>query len=137
VVYQFKSEKDELFVLNTATMRWGIASSILATPSMAAAKENLARYVFSSEGTIVPMGAGGYSLDGRTEKDGIHVVAIMCVPFETYIVLYLRPNVNIKPDSFICGISEKHQEIIKYQIMQPNPEKMAQGGSDGKVAGSN
>lgn len=134
MIYQFKSLSDQLFVLNTATMTWGIASSILATPSMAAAKENLARYVFSSEGTLVPMGAGAYSMDGRTEKDGIHIVGIMCVPFESYIILYLRPNVNIQPDSFVCGMPEEAQKFLKYQIMQPNPEKMVRGENSNAVA---
>lgn len=127
MIYQFKSATEELFVINTAIMRWGIASSILATPSMAAAKENLARFVFSKEGDIIPMGAGAYSLNGRTEKDGVHIVGILAVPFETYLILYLRPSCNVLPDSFVSGFPAEAQKFIKYQIMQPNPEKMVAG----------
>jgi hypothetical protein len=126
VIYQFRNTEDDLFVLDVVNMHWGIASSILSTPSVAAAENKLARFVYKSEGELVPMGAGAYSLDGRTEKDGVHVVGIMCVPFEDRIILYCRPNVNIKPDSFICGMPEEAQKFLKYQTIQPNPEKLVQ-----------
>ena len=125
MIYQFKDESDELFVLDIVHMRWGIASSILSTPSVAAAENKLARFIYKSEGELVPMGAGAYGLDGRTEKDGVSVVGIMAVPFEDKLVLYCRPNVNIKPDSFVSGFPEEAQKFIKYQILQPNPEKLA------------
>jgi hypothetical protein len=128
VIYHFKSQDDELFVLDTAHMRWGRASSILSTPSVAAAEQHLARYVYSEEGALVPMGAGVYNLDGRTPKTegpgaGLSTVGIMAVPFETTLFIYLRPNVNIKSDSFKSGFPEEAQKFIKHQILQPHSEQ--------------
>jgi hypothetical protein len=131
LIYQFRSwPDDELFVLDIVHMRWGRASSILSTPSVSAAEHKLARFVYSEEGDLIPMGGGAYNLDGRTPKTegpgaGLSSVGILSVPYDQYLILYLRPNVNVKPDSFVSGFPEDMQKHIKYQILQPNPEKMA------------
>jgi hypothetical protein len=130
VIYQFKALDNELFVIDTASMRWGRASSILATPSVAAAEQNLSRFVYSEEGELIPQGAGVYTLLGRTPKTegpgaGLSVVALMAVPFEETLVLYLKANVPIKPDSFQSN-PIKH---VKYQILQePTFVKQAERG---------
>jgi hypothetical protein len=132
VIYQFRSwPDDELFVLDIVNQKWGRASSILSAPSVSAAAEGaVARFVYSEEGALIPMGAGVFNMDGRTEKTtgagaGLSTVGIMAVPFEQSLILYLRPNVNVKPDSFVSGFPEEMQKFIKYQIIQPNPEKLA------------
>ena len=132
MIYQFKTQDDELFVLDIVNQKWGRASSILSAPSVSAATDGaIARFVYSEEGALVPMGAGVFNMDGRTEKTegpgaGLSSVGIMAVPFEDKLILYLRPNVNIKPDSFVSGFPEDMQKHIKYQILQPNPEKLAE-----------
>src|SRR5271154_678168 len=67
MIYQFKTMDDELFAINTVELRWGRASSIVAAPTLAAAEQALSSFVFVEEGTLVPMGAGIYSMDGRTK----------------------------------------------------------------------
>lgn len=131
MLYQFRSSDNELFILDIANQKWGRASSILSAPSVGAAADGaVARYVYSEEGALISMGAGVFDLDGRTPKTegaapGLSSVGIMAVPFDQTLVLYLRPNVNVKPDSFVSGFPEDMQKHIKYQILQPNPEKLA------------
>ena len=133
MLYQIKTLDEELFIFDIVTQKWGRASSILSAPSVSAAADGaVARYVYSEEGALISMGAGVFNMDGRTEKTegpgaGLSSVGIMAVPFEQSLILYLRPNVNIKPDSFVSGFPEDMQKHIKYQILQPNPEKLAEG----------
>jgi hypothetical protein len=117
--YQFKTEDDQLWVIDTLNLVWGKASSILSAPSVAAAEQKLSNFEYSESGTLVPMGGGRYSMDGRTPKDGLSTVGIMSVPFDTYFVLYLLPNVAAKEGSFVCGAPEGAQQYIKYEIRQP------------------
>lgn len=122
MIYSFEvAETNENFVINTATLRWGIASSILSAPSIVAAEHNMAKFEFSKEGALIPMGAGTYNLDGRTPKDGLSTVGILCVPFEDTLVVYLRANVKIKDDTFKSNPIKE----VKYMIMQEKPEEAA------------
>jgi hypothetical protein len=120
---------DELFAINTVDMKWGRASSIVAAPTLAAAEKSLASFVFCEDGVLVPMGAGRYSLDGRTPETtgpgaGLSTVQIMAVPFDTYLVLYLLPNVEVKEDSFLSNFPEEFRKHIKHEVR--NPEKPKQ-----------
>ena len=131
MIYQFKTMDDELFAINTMDLKWGRASSILASPSVGAAAPDVASFVFSEEGTLVPMGAGVYSMDGRTpdkEKGGpgagLSTVQLMAVPFDKYLILYLLPNVEVKEDSFISNFPEEFRKHIKHEVR--NPEKPKQ-----------
>lgn len=130
MIYQFKTASDdELFAINTVEMKWGRASTIMAAPTLAAAAQNSVSFVFSEEGTLVPMGAGRYSLDGRTPDTkgpgaGLSTVQIMAVPFDTYLILYLLPNVEVKEDSFISNFPEEFRKHIKHEVR--NPEKPKQ-----------
>jgi hypothetical protein len=115
MIYSFETEETkENFVINTATMRWGIASSILSAPSIVAAEHNMAKFEFSKEGELVAMGAGVYNLDGRTPKDGLSTVGILCIPFENTLVIYLRANAKIKDGTFKSNPIQK----TEYMIMQ-------------------
>ena len=132
MLYQIKTLDEELFIFDIVNQKWGRASSILSAPSVSAAADGaVARYVYSEEGALISMGAGVFSMDGRTPAtkgpgEGFSSVGIMAVPFEQTLVLYARPNVNVKPDSFVSGFPEDMQKHIKYQILQPNPEKLAE-----------
>jgi hypothetical protein len=122
---------DSLFAINTMDMKWGRASSIMAAPTLAAAEKALASFVFAEDGVLVPMGAGRYSLDGRTPDTkgpgaGLSTVQIMAVPFDTYLVLYLLPNVEVKEDSFLSNFPEEFRKHIKHEVR--NPEKPKQAG---------
>jgi hypothetical protein len=120
-----------LFVFDIVNSRWGRASSILSAPSVSAAANGaVARFVYSEEGALISMGAGVFNMDGRTPDtkgpgEGFSSLGIMAVPFDDHLVLFARPNVNVKPDSFVSGFPEDMQKHIKYQILQPNPEKLA------------
>ena len=137
MVYQFRTLDNELFVINTVELKWGRASSILAAPSVLAAEQKLANFEYKEEGILVPMGAGRYSLDGRTPLTGVYenpalrgpgaglsTVQLMTVPFENYIVQYIMANVPVKEDSFSMNLPEEAQKFIKYEIR--NPEEKPQ-----------
>lgn len=126
MIYHFETMDNETFVIDTATMKWGRASSILSAPSVLAAENNLAKFEFSEEGELIAMGAGTYNLDGRTPKTtgpgaGLCTVGILCVPFEDTLVVYLRANVKIKDDTF----KSNPIKTVKYLIMQEKPEPEA------------
>jgi len=129
MIYQFKTLDDSLFILNTKEATWGIASSILAAPSViAAAESKLANYVFAEQGTLVPMGGGRYSLDGRTPQTkgkgaGLSTIGILSVPFDTDLFLYLLPNAPVKEDSFQSGFPEEMQKYVKHEVRQPEQAK--------------
>ena len=130
MIYQFKvASDDSLFAINTVDLKRGRASSILASPSVGAAADGVTSFVFSEEGTLVPMGAGVYSLDGRTPKTegpgaGLSTVQLMAVPFDKHLILYLLPNVEVKEDSFISNFPEEFRKHIKHEVR--NPEKPKQ-----------
>lgn len=122
LVYQFKTTDDSLFVINTVTMRWGRASTILSAPSVTAAEHKLMQFVYSEEGELVPMGNGIYNMEGRTPEtkgpgEGLSSIGIMAIPFEDTLVMYLTANAPVKPDSFESN-PIKH---FKYVIMQEPP----------------
>ena len=125
MIYQFRTAADDaLFVLNTAEMKWGRASTILAAPTVAAAENSLANYQYLEEGILVPMGGGRYSLDGRTPKTegkgaGLSTVGLMAVPFEDKFFVYLLPNVPVKEDTFKINMPEEAQKFIKCEVRQP------------------
>jgi hypothetical protein len=129
LVYQFKTEDDNLWVFNTVEMTWGRASSIATAPSLGAVENRLANFAFHEQGTLVPMGAGAYNFDGRTPKDGVSTVGIMAVPYDTYLILFLRANVKIKDESFKSNFPEEAQKFIKHKIIQPEEKAVANGKS--------
>lgn len=119
MIYSFEVETGENFVLNTATLKWGIASSILSAPSIVAAENNMAKFEFSKEGDLIPHGAGTYNLDGRTPKDGLSTVGLLCIPFEDTLVIYLRANAKVKDGTFKSNPISK----VDYHIMQDKQEE--------------
>ena len=131
MVYQFKTLDDELFVFNTVDMTWGRASSIATAPSLGAVENRLANFAFHEQGILVPQGAGAYNFDGRTPKTegpgkGLSTVGIMAVPYDTYLILFLRANVKIKDESFKSNFPEEAQKFIKHQIIQPEEKNQPQ-----------
>lgn len=127
MIYHFEVASDgATFVIDTETMRWGRASSILSAPSITAAEKNLAKFELAEEGDLIPMGAGTYNLDGRTPKskgpgEGLSTVGIMAVPFGDTLILYLRANVKIKDDTF----KSNPITTVKYMILQDKEGEQA------------
>ena len=124
MIYHFQTLDDSLWVIDTANMQWGRASSILSAPSITAAEKNLAKFELADSGTLVPMGAGVYNMNGRTPKTtgpgaGLSSVGIMCIPFEDTLVVYLRANVKIKDESFRSNPIRE----TRYVIMQDRAEE--------------
>lgn len=131
MIYQVKTMDDELFAFNTVELRWGRCSSIMAAPSLATAEKAIASFVFVEEGELVPMGAGRYSMNGRTPETkgpgaGLSTIQLMSVPFDTYIVQYILPNVDCKEDSFVMNFmtEELRKQYLKMEVK--NPEKPKQ-----------
>lgn len=123
MIFHFETLDDALWVIDTANLQWGRASSILSAPSIVAAEKNLAKFEFAESGRLVPMGAGVYNMDGRTPKSaapgaGLSSVGIMSIPFEDTLVIYLRANVKIKDESFRSNPIRE----TKYVIMQDRAE---------------
>jgi hypothetical protein len=123
VIYHFKTADDELFVLNTVTMRWGRASTILASPSITAAEKQLTQYVYSEEGDLVAMGGGVFNMEGRSPETkgpgaGLCSVGIIAIPYDDTLVMYVQANVPIKQDSF----SSNPIKHFKYQILSQEPQ---------------
>ena len=131
MIYQFRTMDDELFVINTVEMTWGRASNILSSPSVAAVEAHLAKFEFSESGTLIPMGAGSYNFEGRTPETkglgaGLSTVGIMAVPFDSYLVLFLKANVPIKDETFKSNFPEEAQKFIKHRIMKPEADNTPQ-----------
>lgn len=126
MIYSFKTLDDELWVINTSSLKWGRASSILSAPSVTAVENEITQYEFLEGGDLVPMGAGIYNFDGRTPETkgpgaGLSSVGIIAIPFEDTLVVYLRPNVPIKADSF----KSNPIKIVKYEVLQdPQPPQI-------------
>ena len=122
MIYSFVTEKtDENFVINTETMRWGIASSILSAPSIVAAENNMAKFEFSVEGELISMGGDTFALDGRTEKDGLSKVTIHSIPFIDTLIVSISANVALKDSTFKSNPIKK----VEYFIMQDRPKVVA------------
>jgi hypothetical protein len=121
VIYHVETEAGELFVLNTATLKWGIASTILSSPSIMAAEKNLAKFEFRAEGDLIPLGAGAYSLDGRIPKDGLSAVGILCVLFENTLVVYLRGNAKLKDGTFKSNPITKTEYVLMQDKQEEKP----------------
>jgi len=124
MVYHFQTLDESTFVINTESMRWGRASSILSAPSIQAAEQNLAKFEFSEEGQLIPQGAGTYSLDGRTEKTtgpgaGLFAVTILSIPFIDTLVIELKANVPLKDGTF----KSNPIKDVKYFIAQDRPKE--------------
>lgn len=120
MIYTFKTEdKEELYVLDTnpEVLTWARASTILATPSLTAAENEVARYVPIEEGKLVPGGGGNYTFDGRNPREytkkGLPTplvsVSILSLPVNDTLHTYLAANVRIKEDSFELGPIKKFQ----------------------------
>jgi hypothetical protein len=104
-------------------MRWGRASSILSAPSIAAAEQNLAKFEFSEEGELIPMGGDTFALDGRTEKTegpgkGLSKVTIHSIPFIDTLIVSISANVALKDSTFKSNPIKK----VEYFIMQDRPK---------------
>lgn len=129
--YQFETQEDgAIFILDMVAMRWGRVSSILAAPSVKAMENEAFTYNLLEEGDLIPMGAGVYTMQGRTVKTegegkGLCAVGILAVPYEDSLQLYIRANVPLKEDSFKSG----DIKTIKHHIIQANrpvPETILQ-----------
>lgn len=140
MIYTFETLDGEKFVLDVEHSRWGRASSILAAPSIAASENAIARYVYSEEGDLVPMGGGVYNLDGRmplsdkpTEEEkkapgaGLSSVGILIVLYSGMCEVYLKPNVQIKDGSFDSAYMhdlspEVRNKYLRHNILQEPPK---------------
>jgi hypothetical protein len=142
MIYTFETMDGEKFVIDISKARWGRASSILATPSIAASEHAIARYVYSEEGELTAMGGGAYNLEGRmplpkkpTEEQlkapgaGLSSVGLLTVLFEGDLIVYLKANVQVKDGSFsseyLREFPEARQKTVKHIILQepPKPEE--------------
>lgn len=141
MVYEFETLDDEKFVIDIESGRWGRASSILATPSIKASENAMARYIYVEEGELIPMGGGVYNLDGRvplpdkpTEEQkkapgaGLSSVGILIVLYSETCEVYLKPNIQIKDGSFNSAFMRElspdvRNRYLKHNILQEPPKQ--------------
>lgn len=70
MIYSFKlTDGDIQYVVDTESLTWARASSIISAPSIDAAKNNFANFVPQEEGRLIPLGSGRFALDGRKPFD--------------------------------------------------------------------
>lgn len=129
MIFQFKTLDDELFIFDTEEMVWGRASSILSAPSVSAVENRLAKFEFIEKGSLIAMGAGAYSFDGRTPKTGLDDpknpgpgaglsnVGILCVPFHDKFIVYLKANIEVKQDSFDLNMPAEAKNFYVTRIL--------------------
>lgn len=135
MIYQFQVKSDDsTFILDTARMIWGRASSILSAPSVAAAsnsQDNLAQFVFAEEGKLVRippprefLGAV-FNMEGRNPKTtgmgaGLSTVSILEISMADAHIYYLDANVELKQDSFMTTPIK----VTKRLVFQPRFQKV-------------
>jgi len=123
MLYQFTTPDGETFVLNTETMRWGKASTILSAPSVAAVEGGITQFMYSEEGDLVPQGGGTYNLDGR--RKGVTTAGILAIPWIDTLYLRLHTNAPIVKESFKSNpIKNFHYEASFNEAMEQSPKKM-------------
>jgi hypothetical protein len=127
VIYNFKTTEDgQQWVIDTEALTWARASSILATPSVKAATSNLARFVASEEGKLIPMGGGRYALEGRRPLDKdrkpqlalVIILNILTSEGDGSCVTFIQANVDVK-DLQHTEIKNFHVECLP-AIRPPN-----------------
>jgi len=126
MIYNFKTEEDgQQWVVDTEVLNWARASSIVAAPSVLAAESNLARFVPTEEGRLIPLGGGRYVLEGRQPfvpgPNGqpvpqfalFIVLTILSADKDGTCVTFLQANVPVK--------DFQHQSIKNFaaQVMPP------------------
>lgn len=117
MLYNFRTTDDsQMWAVDTEALTWAKASSILATPSVKAAESNIARFVASEEGALIPMGGGRYALEGRKPVDDAGkpqlaifiLVTILSAEDGGVCVVFIQANVAIQ--------DAQHQEIKKFKM---------------------
>lgn len=122
MIFNFKTELDsQQWVIDTEELNWARASSLVAAPSIKAAETNLARFVPTEEGKLIPMGGGRYALEGRKPFDEnknpqlafIVILTILSAENEGTCVTFMQTNVAIR--------DLQHQQIKNFvsQTMPP------------------
>ena len=115
MIYNFKDSSGQQWMVDTETLKWAQASSILATPSIAAAASNLAHFVPQAEGALVPLGGGRYAFEGRKPLDDggnpqlsiIIILTVLTAEDEGVCVTFIQGNV---------GVTDfQHQQIKKFK----------------------
>ena len=84
MIYNFKTDEGR-WAIDDERLTWARVSSILATPSVIAAENNIARFVAEEEGLLAPVRGGSFILVGRkpTDKKGqpqLSMVSIVWKP---------------------------------------------------------
>ena len=136
MLYNFKTvEDDQQWVVDTEKLTWARASSILATSSVKAAENNLARFVAAEEGLLAPFGGGAFRLVGRKPfvdgKPSLVIVAIIWVPVTDEdgaitMVGILQSNVDTK--------DAKPQDIKRFKMECLPAAKQAQNPAQRPIA---
>jgi len=127
MLYNFKlAENGDQYVIDTENFTWALASSIIASPTIAAAEGNLANFVPKEEGKLIPMGAGTYAFEGRLPftEDGKPSLAVVVI-FSNFVfddngqavcVTLIQGNVALK--------ELQHPEIKLFHTECLNPFPM-------------
>lgn len=116
MIYNFKTEEDDQqWVVDTELLTWARASSIIAAPTIIAAEANIARFVPTEEGKLIPLGGGRYNLEGRQPFDENHkpqlslfmIITVLSTENEGTCMTFFQANVAAK------GV--QHQNIKNFE----------------------
>lgn len=129
MIYSFQTVDDERFFVDTQTMRWSRASSILSAPSISAVENSISNTVPIESGNLISMGGGAFNLDGRTPKTtgpgaGLSSIGILAVPYEDTLVMYLHANVPVKDESFTSNPIKHFKYVIAQAPQEPEAPKV-------------
>lgn len=123
MIYNFKTvDDDQQWVVDSEELNWARASSLVAAPTIKAAETNLARFVPTEEGKLIPMGGGRYALEGRKPFVGpdnhpqlaiIVILTLLSAENNGTCVTFMQANVAVK--------DLQHQQIKNFvaQCMPP------------------
>ena len=128
MIYNFKTEDGQQWVADTEALTWGKASSIIASPTIKAAETNIARFVATEEGKLIPLGGGRYAFEGRKPFDESNkpqlavfiVLTILSAESEGTCVTFFQANVPIK--------DVQHQPIKNFHVQCLPPFQLNPNG---------
>lgn len=114
MIYNFKDASEQMWVIDTESLSWSRASSIIAAPSIVAAESNVARFVPTEEGELTALGGGRYVLEGRKQFDDegkpqlaiVIILTLLSADNDGTCVTFLQSNVEIK--------DAQHQQIKNF-----------------------
>ena len=126
MVFTFKTKADsQQWQLDSENLTWQRVSSLITTPSVTAAENDIARFVPVESGILTALGGGRYVLEGRKPFDENGTPQLAVVIFLTLLssensgtcVTFIQSNVEVE------GLT--HEPISKFETHEMPPITMS------------